>query len=168
MCSQIDLVTPEEKERVKKSIRAINRYCDMIDCQNSRVPLNEILGLKAFDLGRVMEMDPEFMDVDAEHMHDVSVSSVGILLEGNVDMKKLNKWLSTLLREKGTVIFRSKGLLSVAGTDEKFVFQGVHMLMGMTSSANGVGKAWQPGETRVNRLCFIGRNLDREELNKSF
>lgn len=38
-----------------------------------------------------MEMDPEFMDVDAEHMHDVSVSSVGILSEGNVDMKKLNK-----------------------------------------------------------------------------
>lgn len=42
------------------------------------------------------------------------------------------------------------------------------MLMGMTSSANGVGKAWQPGEKRVKRLCFIGRNLDRDELNKSF
>ena len=42
------------------------------------------------------------------------------------------------------------------------------MLMRITSSDDGVGKAWQPGEKRVNRLCFIGRNLDREELTKSF
>ncbi|GAQ88818.1 hypothetical protein KFL_004610130 [Klebsormidium nitens] len=168
LLNKVDLVTSEEKVHVKNSIRAINKFCDIVECQNSRVPLKEIMNLKAFDLARVMDMDPDFLKVDAEHMHDLSVSSVGIREEGNVHVKKLEKWLSNLLNERGQDIFRSKGVLSVAGSDEKYVFQGVHMLMRITSSDDGVGKAWQPGEKRVNRLCFIGRNLDREELTKSF
>jgi G3E family GTPase len=34
-------------------------------------------------------------------------------------MKKLNGWLSQLLQERGPDLFRSKGILSVAGTDDK-------------------------------------------------
>jgi G3E family GTPase len=29
-------------------------------------------------------------------------------------------------------------------------------------------RAWRPGETRFNRLVFIGRNLDREALVTGF
>ena len=40
------------------------------------------------------------------------------------------------------------------------------MLFGMSSTAEeGVGRPWRSGERRVNRLVFIGRNLDRTALN---
>ena len=47
-------------------------------------------------------------------------------------------------------------------------FQGVHMLLTFGSSAEGLGQPWQPGERRANKLVFIGRNLDREQLRSDF
>ncbi|KAL4434343.1 hypothetical protein ABPG75_000784 [Micractinium tetrahymenae] len=102
------------------------------------------------------------------HKHDDRVSSVGIECEGALDMRRLNEWLSTLLQEKGADIYRSKGILNIAGTDDKFVFHGVHMMLQFGSSAEGLGKPWQPGEKRFNRVVFIGKDLNRKELNDGF
>ncbi len=44
---------------------------------------------------------------------------MGIQLEGEVDEGKLNQWLSKLLQERGPDLFRSKGILSVAGSPHK-------------------------------------------------
>ena len=109
-----------------------------------------------------MEDDPEFLDPNAEHQHDLTVTSVGIEIDGDLDLDRLNDWLSDLLRTKGTDIFRSKGILSIAGWEERYVFQGVHMLL--DGRPNGV---WGSGERR-NRLVFIGRNLDRASLEAGF
>jgi len=98
----------------------------------------------------------------AAHTHDDTVTSVGIHAEGAVDSERLQTWVSKLLREQGTDIFRMKGILNIAGKDERFVFQGVHMLF--DSSAD---KPW--GDTpRANDLVFIGRKLDRAALNEGF
>jgi G3E family GTPase len=96
------------------------------------------------------------------HEHDNEVTSVGITTPGDLDEKKLSTWLGKLLREKGVDIFRMKGVLSIKGEDCRFVFQGVHMLFD--------GRPDRPwgNETRRNTLIFIGRNLDRAELNRSF
>jgi G3E family GTPase len=56
-----------------------------------------------------------------------------------------------------------KGIVSVKGHAERFVFQGVHMLFDAQED-----RAWKQGETRKNQLVFIGRNLDREALNAGF
>ena len=117
----------------------------------------------AFDLDRVLVDDPKFLDPDAEHQHDLTVTSVGIEAVGDLDSDRVNAWLGQLLMEKGVDIFRSKGILSVAGWDQRYVFQGVHMLMD-----GRVDKPWAPDEIRVNKLVFIGRNLDRAELEASF
>lgn len=99
---------------------------------------------------------------DAGHTHDNEISSVGIDTDGDLDQKKFNTWLGSLLREKGTDIFRMKGILSIAGQAERFVFQGVHMLFD--------GRPDRPwgDERRTNQLIFIGRNLNREELVEGF
>lgn len=67
-----------------------------------------------------------------------------------------------LLAERGTDIFRSKGVLAIAGMDQEYVFQGVHMLMD-----GDTGRPWGDRD-RVNRLVFIGRNLDRAALETGF
>lgn len=87
---------------------------------------------------------------------------MGIRTPGDLDEKKISEWLGTLLRTKGQDIFRMKGVLSVKGRENRFVFQGVHMLMD--------GRPDRPwgNEPRHNALIFIGRNLDRAALNEGF
>ncbi len=50
----------------------------------------------------------------------------------------------------------------------RHVFQGVHMILQFSSSKDGAGRPWKDGEARVNKLVFIGKNLDRAELTASF
>lgn len=166
--NKTDLVSQEELQTVKGRIKSINAPVKIFETTHSKVDLEEVLGIGAFELDKVVEMDPGFLDVDQEHQHDSSVTSVGIECEGECDIEKLEFWLSRLLREHGNDIFRSKGLLAIKGSPHRHVFQGVHMMLGMGSSANGYGRPWAPQEKRLNRLVFIGRSLDREELNSSF
>jgi G3E family GTPase len=56
-----------------------------------------------------------------------------------------------------------KGIINVANSDNRFVFQGVHMLFDGQPD-----RAWKADEIRCNKMIFIGRNLDREELNSRF
>ena len=99
----------------------------------------------------------------ADHQHDESVTSIGIEESRPLDPKKLNGWLSELLQTKGQDIFRMKGILNLRGSDERFVFQGVHMLF-----EGKADRPWAADETRRSQLVFIGRNLDREALNAGF
>jgi G3E family GTPase len=96
------------------------------------------------------------------HEHDDEVTSVGITLPGDLDLERLNRWLSNLLRTQGPDIYRMKGVLSIEGNPDRFVFQGVHMLFD--------GRPDRPWgkQPRKNELIFIGRNLDRELLNAEF
>jgi G3E family GTPase len=98
-----------------------------------------------------------------DHEHDDEVTSVGISVPGDLDGEKFNRWLGDLLMNHGPDIFRMKGILSIAGEDRRFVFQGVHMLFDGRPD-----REWRPDEERGNSLIFIGRNLDREELNRGF
>jgi G3E family GTPase len=93
------------------------------------------------------------------HEHDATVTSVGLEDPAEVDAQKLNAWLSELLQTRGADIYRSKGILHVKGSPRRVVFQGVHMLF----EANA-DRLWKPDERRMNRLVFIGRNLDRAAL----
>jgi G3E family GTPase len=97
-----------------------------------------------------------------DHEHDEEVSSVGITTPGDLDGKRFNQWMSQLLQTKGTDIFRMKGIVSIAGRPERFVFQGVHMLFDGRPDRN-----WG-AEPRRNQLIFIGRNLDRAEIEQGF
>ena len=104
----------------------------------------------------------ETREYKPDHEHDEEVTSVGITLPGDFHLEKLNGWLSQLLRAHGQDIFRMKGVLSVRGWDERFVFQGVHMLF------DGRPDRLWGNEPRHNKMIFIGRNLDRTALEEGF
>jgi G3E family GTPase len=99
----------------------------------------------------------------AGHEHDAQVTSVGISCPGEVDPELFNQWFSTLIRDRGTDLFRCKGILALAGSDQRFVYHGVHML-----TEGKYDRPWRPEEPRLNQLVFIGRKLDRGELNDTF
>ena len=104
----------------------------------------------------------ETREYKPDHEHDEEVTSVGITIPGDFHLERLNSWLGQLLRVHGLDIFRMKGVLSVRGWNERFVFQGVHMLFD--------GRPDRPwgNEKRQNKMVFIGRNLDRAALEEGF
>ncbi|MEU2923494.1 GTP-binding protein [Streptomyces sp. NPDC007251] len=160
--NKTDLADEETIGQVVRRIRTINGGVRIIPAQHARINLHEVLDVGAFDLERVLADDPAFL-TETEHQHDATVTSVGIELTGELDEDRLNAWLGQLLRTKGVDLFRSKGILAIAGAPRQYVFQGVHMLLDGT-----FGRDWREGEPRTNKLVFIGRNLDREALGLGF
>ncbi len=97
-----------------------------------------------------------------DHQHDQEITSVGISQPGELDLERFQQWLNQLLATKGQDIFRMKGILNFKGSEDRYVFQGVHMLFD-----GRVDRPWG-NQDRKNSLIFIGRNLDRQELNQGF
>jgi len=162
LLNKTDLVPPEELDELESKIKAMNGMAKIYRTQNSELSMDALLGVQAFDLDRALEIDPEFLNEDA-HEHDETVKSFAIVESGALDGQKLNDWLSNLLQTKGVDIFRMKGILNIAGEEDRFVFQGVHMLFDGKPD-----RPWKEGETRKNELVFIGRNLDEAQLRKDF
>ncbi|CAM5624942.1 CobW family GTP-binding protein [Streptomyces coeruleorubidus] len=160
--NKTDLADDATLAEVEARIRSINAPVQILRARHAGVDLRQILDVGAFDLQRVLADDPSFL-TETEHQHDTTVTSVGIELGGELDDNRLNAWLGHLLRTKGVDIFRSKGILALAGEPKQYVFQGVHMLLDGT-----LGREWREDEPRGSKLVFIGRNLDREALERGF
>jgi G3E family GTPase len=162
LLNKTDLVSPTELDELEKRIRSMNAIAKIYRTRNSELTMDALLGVKAFDLARALEIDPDFLGEDA-HEHDDTVFSVALVQEGELDGEKLNAWLSELLRTQGTDIFRMKGILNIAGEDNRFVFQGVHMIFDGRAD-----RPWKATEKRKNELVFIGRNLNEDQLRQDF
>ncbi len=162
LINKTDLVTKEQLEELENRIRGMNAIAKIHHTQDAKLEMDALLGVKAFDLNRALEIDPEFLGEDA-HEHDESVYSVALVEENALDGDKLDKWLGNLLQTQGPDIFRTKGILNIAGDENRFVFQGVHMLLDGRAD-----RPWKENETRKNELVFIGRNLDEVKLREEF
>jgi G3E family GTPase len=185
LLNKTDLVSAEQVNELEARIRRMNAVAKIVRTQKSVAPIDNIVGIQGFNLHRIQDIDPDLIpkpkhdhehdehcppDCDHDHhehehhdhRHDESVSSVGITLPGELHEKKINQWFAKLLAEKGQDLYRMKGVLTLKGDPNRFIFQGVHMTLDTT-----VGSAWG-NSPRVNKLIFIGRNLDREALNEGF
>ena len=164
LLNKIDLVSDTEIQEVERKIKSINVSAPIFHTENSLIDPKELINIGSFDLEKTLEMDPEFLDTDAEHEHDQRVTSTSSKFEGELNVNKLEKWIGNLMQTKAEDLFRYKGVLAVKGMDQKFVFQGVHMLFGGSFSED-IG-LWKEGEKRECRFVFIGRDLDHEELQQ--
>lgn len=164
MLNKIDLVDEGQLQLVESRIKSINNFAPIFRTQNSLIEPKELINIGSFDLDRTLEMDPEFLDTESEHEHDQRVTSTSARFEGELNVNKLDRWIGELMRDKGEDLFRYKGVLAVKGMEQKFVFQGVHMLFGGDFSED-IG-LWKNGETRECRFVFIGKNLDHKALQE--
>jgi G3E family GTPase len=162
LLNKIDLVSESDLAELERRILDMNAMAKIYRTQNSEVTIESVLGVKAFDLDRALQVDPEFLREDA-HEHDESVYSFAIVEERPLDSDKLSAWVNELLQTKGPNIFRMKGILNLAGEANRYVFQGVHMIFDGRSD-----RPWKPDEPRRSELVFIGRNLDEAKLRQEF
>ena len=166
MLNKVDLVSEEDIKEVEERIKSINAFAPIYHTENSVIPPSELINIGAFDLDKTLQMDPEFLDIEAEHEHDSEVTSMSSIFVGNLNVNKLFLWIGKLMREHGQDLFRYKGVLSVKGMKKKYIFQGVHMLF--TGDYSDEVAEWEDGEDRLCRFVFIGRNLDHKMLEKGF
>ncbi|KAK6251568.1 hypothetical protein SCA6_005573 [Theobroma cacao] len=177
--NKIDLVTEGDLETLTDKIKHINSMAQIKRAKFGAVDMDFVLGVGGYDLERIdsevhannshcgnHEHDVhgrQHKEHHHNHLHDSAVSSVSFVSEGTLDLDEVDDWLQRLIEEKGEDLYRMKGVLSVNGFDQRYVFQGVH------STLDGCpGKMWEPDEKRTNKLVFIGRNLDETALTKGF
>lgn len=163
LLNKSDLVSPEDLDRVEAEIRGINPLAKLHRTQNCAVPLEAVLERNAFDLDRILEVEPDFLEAGHHHHHDSEIQSVSAKIDGEVDPEKFMPWISNLTQVQGPDILRCKGIVAFPNEPKRFVFQGVHMILD-----GDVQGDWRPDEKRVSRVVFIGRNLDPVAIRQEF
>jgi len=160
--NKLDLVGVDEIDGINARIRKINPGASIHRSRRCDVDISKVIGLGAFDLNRIFEIEPEFLKEDA-HEHDQSVRSISLSSDRPLDAVRLQSWLQDTHVTFGTTILRSKGIFWIADDPNRFVFQGVHMLTEGQRSA-----AWRDGERKWSRFVLIGRELPEDALRQSF
>ena len=160
--NKTDLVSAAELDAVEERIRAINPYARLHRTQNCAVPITEVLGRNAFDLDRIIELEPDFLE-EGHHHHDEDMQSLSMRIDGEVDPERFMPWISDLTQREGPNILRCKGIVAFPNEPKRFVFQGVHMILD-----GDVQQDWKPGEKRQSRVVFIGRDLDENAIREGF
>ena len=161
--NKLDLVSDKELAAVEAAIRSINPYAQVHKTKNSQIELDKILDRGAFDLNRILQIEPEFLAGGHTHNHDSAVKSVALTSDRAVILGRFEEWIGGVLADQGPNILRSKGVLNIRNSPRRFVFQAVHMV-----ADSAPGNAWKDGEKQTSKMVFIGRNLDKAALQKGF
>ncbi len=162
LLNKTDLVDPGQLAGVRSRIAALNRFAKIIDTVRCAVPLDEVLDRKAFDLARVLDIEPGFLSGEDDHQHDEDIVSVSLTTDRPLVAEKFSQWIRGFITDCGTDILRTKGILHLSGQQNRYVFQGVHMVMD-----SAWGAPWIESQP-TSKLVFIGRNLDAAKIDHSF
>jgi G3E family GTPase len=187
LINKTDLVSPDELSEVEARIRGINPYAKVHKTERAKIPLNEVLGRNAFDLDRILDLEPQFLEGDGhdhdhphehdhhhgdghhhhhgglKHYHDEEMQSISLKSDKPLDPDKFFPWVQDLVQNEGPNILRCKGILAFKDDDERFVFQGVHMILDGDHQ-----RPWNKDERRESRIIFIGRNLPGKKIAEGF
>lgn len=162
LLNKVDLVEPDALQELEKRVQAINPYTAIVKTERSNVSVDTILDRGAFDLSRTLEIEPNLLDGDDDHEHDDSIISISLTTRSPLDAERFSTWIRAFIMERGPDVLRSKGILNLHNQRQRYVFQGVHMVMD-----SAWGGDWKDDD-RESRLVFIGRNLDSEDLRNGF
>ncbi|EJF82258.1 hypothetical protein MCU_01578 [Bartonella elizabethae Re6043vi] len=183
LLNKIDLVTAQEQAHAESLILAINPRAILYTTQRTNIPLDKLLNRGFFDLQRTLDHEPHFLDhehknqpedhvcgPDCHHdhhhhtstIHDITITSIS-LKAGALQPEKFFPWIQQLTQQQGPDILRLKGIIAFQGDDDRYVIQGIHMLLEGQHQ-----RPWREDEKRESRLVFIGRSLDGEKLKTDF
>ncbi len=189
LINKTDLVSEGELAEIEARIRGINPYARLHRTERARIDINEVLGRNAFDLDRILDIEPAFLQPEEnghdhdhhhdhdhshdhghahshgglKHYHDEDMQSISIKSDKPLNPDKFFPWVQDLVATEGKDILRCKGILSFKDDPERFVFQGVHMILDGDHQ-----RAWGADEKRTSRLVFIGRKLPEDKIRQGF
>jgi G3E family GTPase len=157
LLNKLDLINPEDLQELEYKIRNLNGAARIYQTRNSEVEIDKVLDLRS------VAVEVKAQNHDQNHSHTEDISTVSIVTPGDLDGLKVSQWFRELLTESGPNIMRMKGILNLRNDPDQFVFQGVHLLF-----EGRPGRQWAADEERLNRLVFIGRDLNAEKITQGF
>jgi G3E family GTPase len=185
LLNKTDLVSEPDLREIEARIRGINPYARLHRTERANIALDEVLGRNAFDLDRILDIEPQFLEAGDDndhdhghghgdhhhdhdhgglkHYHDEEMQSLALKTDKPLSADKFFPWMQKLVAEDGPAILRCKGILSFKDDPERFVLQGVHMILDGDHQ-----RAWTADEKRESRLVFIGRELPEDKIRKGF
>ena len=194
LINKTDLVSTDELSDVEARIRGINPYAKLHRTERAKIPLDAVLGRNAFDLDRILDLEPAFLEGEEhdhhhhhehdhghgdhhhdhdhkhahvhsglKHYHDEEMQSISLRTDKPLDPDKFFPWVQDLVQKEGPSILRCKGILAFKDDDQRFVFQGVHMILDGDHQ-----RPWKTDEKRESRIVFIGRNLPGKLITEGF
>ena len=187
LLNKTDLVTPDELRELEARIRGLNPYARVHRTERAKIDIAEVLGRNAFDLDRILTIEPDFLEEQdhhhdhhhghgdhdhgaahhhgngLKHYHDEDMQSVALRTDKALNPDKFFPWIQDLVAKDGPSILRCKGILSFKDDPERFVFQGVHMILDGDHQ-----RPWRANEPRDSRIVFIGRNLREDKIRQGF
>jgi G3E family GTPase len=189
LLNKTDLVEPSDITELEARIRGINPYATLHRTERAQIDIGEVLGRNAFDLDRILDIEPNFLEADdhdhdhdhehghhhdhgAHHhhhggglkvYHDEDMQSLSLRSDRPLNPDKFFPWIQDLVAVEGPNILRCKGILAFKDDPERFVFQGVHMILDGDHQ-----RPWRDDETRDSRIVFIGRNMPEDKIREGF
>ncbi len=163
LLNKTDLVNNQKLASVARRIRKINPYGIIHRTERCNLDLDKVLGRDAFNLERILEIEPGFLNEEHAHEHDEDIGSLSLTAEQPMKPDRFLPWIQDVVQRFGTDILRMKGIIAMTDDDQRFVIQGVHMLI-----EGAPQRPWKPDEPRQTRLVFIGRDLPRDLLRHGF
>ena len=161
LLSKTDLVSDAERQQLEARLRSINARAPIAAAHFGEADISEILDIHGFSLNAILEIEPEFLQ-DVSHEHDDDIRSFVFRTEKAFDAARIIAFMDVMVREYGVDLLRYKGIINIAGTDRKIIYQGVHMLL-----ADHIGIPWPANQPRQSVLVFIGRNLPETEIKEA-
>ena len=192
--NKTDLVTEAELREVEGRIRAINPYAKLHKTTRCQVPLDAVLGRNAFDLDRILELEPEFLasdecapdcDHDHEHHHghdhghhhhghDHGHGHSNLKVYHDEEMQSVairldgdldpNKFMPWI---NDLVQREGPNILRSKGILAFKDDPKRFVFQGVHMILDGDSqREWKPGERRESKVVFIGRHLKEDELRQ--
>ena len=179
-----ELVDETQLLAVERRLRRLNPLAPIQRAVRSDVPIDLLLGRGGFELERILTLEPALLatagaaaghvhDAHCDHdhchapdhagHHDHGIASVSLVSRAPMDQAKVGAWITGLVEAQGKDILRLKGILDCAGEPRRVVVQSVHMQL-----EGDLQRPWRANEARSSRLVLIGRQLDRDALQRAF
>jgi G3E family GTPase len=194
--NKTDLVSPDELREVELTIRQLNPYCTIHKTTRAQVALDAILDRGSFDLDRVLELDPHFLDPETgeehvcgpdcdhehhhhnhdhdhhDHDHD---HDHGHVTHHDTEISSVS--LKGGILNPDAILGWISEITQAQGPNI-LRLKGIlafpdeplrYVVQGVHMIVEGdLQRAWKDGEARESRLVFIGRHLDKAALEAGF
>ena len=144
LLNKTDLVKGDNLEGVQSRIRKINPYAKIIKTAHCETPLDQVLGLDAFSLDRVLEIEPDFLESDHDHEHDDDVTSLSFVSKTLLILTNFKNGLASFYKPAVKTFCAQRAFWTLRVL-RPLCFSGVHMLM----DASPMG-AWPEDKSEVH------------------
>jgi G3E family GTPase len=184
LLSKTDLVPPDDEQRLRHRLARMNPRAQIARVNFGDVPIAQVLDITCFNLNAVLEVSPDFLAAEStahgpaghecdeacghdhphkRHTHGDAITSFVLRTDRAIDARKFEVFLRAMMDLYATDMMRYKGVINFHQAEQRFIFQGVHMVIGATP-----GREWSRDEKRESVLVFIGRDLPRDLFEREF